>query len=438
MEEETPPLLPPELRARIPKLYATEHADDPIVQAKLFTPWADWTWFVTEFDGEDRCFGLVSGHEVELGYFSLSEIAALEGPGGLRVERDLHFEPRPLSQVRHALEGRLSISSERGGLYACPECRSTDVQLCFPVWVAANDIDDKRRWELDAEASPEKDGDKGWCPKCETHVLVERQRDGPDGSAVRENSDEFHGAANGSTVTKGSAWSVPSPLERPGIRMIETRLDTAGLVAGLGTVATPAAAASIFYELIGEADREHFAALLLNGKHRITHAHIVSRGTAQTALVHPREVFKAAVLANAAALIVGHNHPSGNVQPSPEDNAVTDRLKRSGELLGIPVLDALIVGPTGQFHAASLGGTQTRPSTGPAMPPETGRLAEDELATICRGLMQDIDEVLERQGETWWDETVTAGTHHRELAERRLCLAPYRPVPDAAEPAGPA
>lgn len=66
------------------------------------------------------------------------------------------------------------MSSEAERLYACPECGSTEVQLSFPVWVAANDIDDQRRWELDVEASPEKDSDKGWCPKCETHVLVER------------------------------------------------------------------------------------------------------------------------------------------------------------------------------------------------------------------------------------------------------------------------
>lgn len=64
------------------------------------------------------------------------------------------------------------MSGDSDMLYACPHCGSTEVQLSFPVWVAANDIDDQRSWELDAEASPEKDGDKGWCPKCETHVLV--------------------------------------------------------------------------------------------------------------------------------------------------------------------------------------------------------------------------------------------------------------------------
>ena len=56
-------LLPAELRERIPPLYATEETTDPIVQAKLFTPWTTRTWFVTEFDGQDTCFGLVSGHD---------------------------------------------------------------------------------------------------------------------------------------------------------------------------------------------------------------------------------------------------------------------------------------------------------------------------------------------------------------------------------------
>jgi hypothetical protein len=64
------------------------------------------------------------------------------------------------------------MSGHDDTLYACPTCGSTEVQLSFPVWVAANDIDDQRRWELDVEAQPEKDGDKGWCPVCQTHVLV--------------------------------------------------------------------------------------------------------------------------------------------------------------------------------------------------------------------------------------------------------------------------
>ena len=83
-------------------------------------------------------------------------------------------------------------------------------------------------------------------------------------------------------------------------------------------------------DLIGKADREHFVALYLNGRHRITHAHIVSRGTTRNALVHPREVFKGAILANASAVIVAHNHPTGDVTPSSDDDrTVTKRIIRS-------------------------------------------------------------------------------------------------------------
>lgn len=92
-------LLTAELRRQIPPLYSTEKESDPTVQAKFFTPWTNWTWYVTEFDGKDRFFGLVQGHETELGYFSLSELEAIDGPYGLRIERDIHFKPCPLSKV---------------------------------------------------------------------------------------------------------------------------------------------------------------------------------------------------------------------------------------------------------------------------------------------------------------------------------------------------
>jgi len=59
-------------------------------------------------------------------------------------------------------------------LYACQACGSTDVQLNFPVWVAPNDIDDQRRWDIDVEAQPENDKGKSWCPKCESNVAVLR------------------------------------------------------------------------------------------------------------------------------------------------------------------------------------------------------------------------------------------------------------------------
>ena len=119
------------------------------------------------------------------------------------------------------------------------------------------------------------------------------------------------------------------------------------------TASGPKDAARIFSRLIGNADREHFVALYLDARHRVTHAQVVSIGTVTETQVHPREVFKGALLANACAIIVGHNHPSGDVHPSPEDRAITERLREAGELIGIEVLDSVIVGPGGKFFSAS-------------------------------------------------------------------------------------
>ena len=92
-------LLTEELKRQLPRLYSTENQSDPIVRAKFFLPDAQWTWYATEFDGHDTFFGYVVGLENELGYFSLSELESVRGPLGLKVERDLYFEPVPLSKV---------------------------------------------------------------------------------------------------------------------------------------------------------------------------------------------------------------------------------------------------------------------------------------------------------------------------------------------------
>ena len=93
-------LMTADLRTQLPQLYSQEEVDDPKAIAKYFTPWAGWTWYATEFDGKDTFFGLVDGHEKELGYFSLSELESLNGPVGLKIERDLWFEPTPLSELK--------------------------------------------------------------------------------------------------------------------------------------------------------------------------------------------------------------------------------------------------------------------------------------------------------------------------------------------------
>jgi hypothetical protein len=92
-------LLPDAIAKDLPSLYATEHEADPLARVKFFTPDSSWTWYVTEYDPEERlCFGLVVGHARELGYFALDELESVKGPRGLPIERDLDWEPVPLSQ----------------------------------------------------------------------------------------------------------------------------------------------------------------------------------------------------------------------------------------------------------------------------------------------------------------------------------------------------
>jgi hypothetical protein len=93
-------LLTQEIKKQLPALYAQEKVKDPIAYVKFFTPWAGWTWFATEYDQRDTFFGLVHGHETELGYFSLSELESVNGPFGLKIERDKYFEPTKLSELR--------------------------------------------------------------------------------------------------------------------------------------------------------------------------------------------------------------------------------------------------------------------------------------------------------------------------------------------------
>jgi hypothetical protein len=98
-------LLTAEIRTKIPKLYAQENEKDPMVYAKFFCPWNSWTWFATEGeavdDGKDfKFFGMVHGQEKELGYFLLSELESVRGRFGLRIERDMYFEPCRLSEAK--------------------------------------------------------------------------------------------------------------------------------------------------------------------------------------------------------------------------------------------------------------------------------------------------------------------------------------------------
>lgn len=94
---------------------------------------------------------------------------------------------------------------------------------------------------------------------------------------------------------------------------------------------------------------ERFLTVTLDGAHQVIKVNIISIGLVNRTVVHPREVYYPAIIQNACAVIIVHNHPSTRLDPSPEDRDITNRLKNAGEILGIPVLDHLIISKTGYF-----------------------------------------------------------------------------------------
>jgi DNA repair protein RadC len=113
--------------------------------------------------------------------------------------------------------------------------------------------------------------------------------------------------------------------------------------------------ARVVREAARGARRESFYLLLLDARHRVTGLRVVSVGGLDSAPVHPREVFGPAVREGAAAVVVAHNHPSGDPVPSAEDRRVTERLREAGELLGIALLDHVVVGDESFFSFADGG-----------------------------------------------------------------------------------
>lgn len=110
-----------------------------------------------------------------------------------------------------------------------------------------------------------------------------------------------------------------------------------------GAMDCPSRAAAAARDIIGHDEREHLIAFLLDARGVVKHYQVVSIGTLSASLVHPREVFRPAVVWGAAGIILVHNHPSGDNSPSADDRETTRRISRAGELLGIPLLDHIIV-----------------------------------------------------------------------------------------------
>jgi DNA repair protein RadC len=145
-----------------------------------------------------------------------------------------------------------------------------------------------------------------------------------------------------------AAANAVRPYSIPGFRIALVR-EPGVTLAGRPLMRIPAEAAPVFAQYIGETDREMFVVAMLTVRHRVLGLHTVSVGCLTSSLVHPRELFKAAILGGSAALLLCHNHPSGDPEPSAEDLAVTRRLASCGQLLGIEILDHLILGEAGRF-----------------------------------------------------------------------------------------
>jgi len=116
-----------------------------------------------------------------------------------------------------------------------------------------------------------------------------------------------------------------------------------------GKINEPEVAGNFLRSYFDGLDRETVAVLLLNTKNNVIGLSTISVGTLNASLVHAREVFKVAILGSASSIILAHNHPSGDPTPSREDTAITEKIEKAGEVLGIFCRDHLIMGDTGFY-----------------------------------------------------------------------------------------
>ena len=117
------------------------------------------------------------------------------------------------------------------------------------------------------------------------------------------------------------------------------------------TIRSPYDAYKLIKNFLIDSDREKFVVACLDVKNQPVNISVVSIGSVSSTIVHPREVFKVAMLSNASKIICFHNHPSGNLKCSKEDENITNRLKECGEILGIELVDHIIVGDNNTYFS---------------------------------------------------------------------------------------
>ncbi|MCM0648426.1 DNA repair protein RadC [Clostridium swellfunianum] len=138
------------------------------------------------------------------------------------------------------------------------------------------------------------------------------------------------------------------PAKRVSVVSIKIVRESSVLYEGR-TIGTPSDAAELGRRFLEDSDREKLIVCCLDTKNQPISVSIVSVGSLNSSIFHPREIFKTGVLSNAASVIVFHNHPSGITDPSTEDIEATKRIKEAGKIIGIEVLDHIIVGQGNKF-----------------------------------------------------------------------------------------
>jgi len=203
---------------------------------------------------------------------------------------------------------------------------------------------------------------------------------GPRGDALAaatsllEAHDGLHGLARAGAFELAAVAGI-GPAKSASVRAcmeLGRRLATRRLEPG-SAIRGPEDVFAHFHPRLRHVCQERFIALLLDGRHRVVREETVSQGTLTASLVHPREVFRPALREAAAALILVHNHPSGDPAPSTEDREVTRRLVRAGELLGVRVLDHVIVAERGFCSLREEGSIELPPEAQPGRNDPNGR-----------------------------------------------------------------
>ena len=166
-----------------------------------------------------------------------------------------------------------------------------------------------------------------------------------------EDKEDIHSALKKLTRSRARGMSVRDAKADQPLQQIEASIELSKRLNDNGNIGHYASPENIWQVLrdIHRAKKEHFIVLFLDTRNQEIKRELVSMGTVNTSMVHPREVFKEAISANAVSIILAHNHPSNKTDPSDNDISVTRRLVEAGNLIGIEVIDHIIVASSGYY-----------------------------------------------------------------------------------------